>query len=165
MKTLLSLSLVATFLVGCTAQTVTSPTPSEPVTPPAASPSPTGNIQVEEFTLDEVGARGCGMYLWKADRKSKDRFVFFKGLNPDSMTMRINGQIVKFTRTAGTGDEFYGQQTSQTFRSEDGSTSVIVEVVRGAKQDVEVMAIDQGTIRVSKNGQEVTTPVVGNAGC
>ncbi|MGQ9872358.1 hypothetical protein [Leptodesmis sp.] len=118
-KILLSLSLVTTFLVSCTAQTVTSPTPSKPVTPqPAVSPSPTANIQVEEFTLDEVGARGCGMHLWKADRKSSDHFVFFKffkGLNPDSMTMRINGQVVKFTRTAGTGDEFYGQQTSQTF--------------------------------------------------
>ncbi|MGQ9872357.1 hypothetical protein [Leptodesmis sp.] len=41
----------------------------------------------------------------------------------------------------------------------------MVAVDRGAKKDPEVIPIDKGTIRILKNGQEVTIPVAGDAGC
>jgi hypothetical protein len=78
--------------------------------------------------------------------------------------MIINGEWVRLRRIAAQGNEFYGQQTSQTFESLSGTTQVEVEVKPGDRLGMEVLQV-QGTIRVQQPGQQVEIPVVGDAGC
>ena len=133
----------------------------------ALQPRPTVNaaaIEVGEFSLSQVGS-GCGMTLWKPERKPQDdRFVLVSPLD-GSMQMQINGQLIKFDRIQSSGQQFYGQQTSQSYRSVDGSITVNVEVTPGAKGESESVAIPTGTIHIRKNGQESAIAVQGDAGC
>jgi hypothetical protein len=185
MKRTILLSILALALVGCDAQTSSPPsatstaTPqatvsssvspeTNPTDPPDASDPLAGQTDVPtigEFTLDQLSDRGCGMTLWKPDRESRDRFIFFNSINPGSMEMMIDGQMVRFNRIAASGEEFYGQQTSQTFRSEDGTTTVKVDVDLGMLGEIESIAIDEAIVNVNKDGQDVTLTLLGDAGC
>jgi hypothetical protein len=130
---------------------------SRPTVSPAA-------IEVGEFSRSQVGS-GCGMTLWKPERTPQDdRFVLFSRLN-GTMQMQIDGQLIKFDRIQSSGQAFYGQQTSQSYRSADGSTIVNVEVTPGEKGEIESVALPTGTIHISKNGQEAAIGVRGDAGC
>jgi hypothetical protein len=138
-----------------------SPVPESPASPAASSPA-IGTYTVDE--LFEAGSGGCGMTLWSSDASPQAGFLFFNGVD-GNMLMRVDGDLVWFTRTAASGDEFYGQQTSQTFVSEDGSITVTVEVTLGEPGEIESVAIPAGTLQVEQNGQILTLPVVGDAGC
>ncbi|MBD2775863.1 hypothetical protein [Iningainema tapete] len=121
--------------------------------------------KVGEFQLNEISGSGCGMTLWRQNRAEKNKLVFFNGLEKNSMEMKINGKITKFSRIKASGKEFYGQRTLQTFSNQDGKIMVDVAVKLGAKGEIESVAIKEGTIRVKQNGQEVKVPVIGDAGC
>jgi hypothetical protein len=123
----------------------------------------TALLEVGEFRLEEVSGGGCGMTLSAIDTSDKNLFVLFNGLDKNSMTMKINGKVTKFKRVEASGEEFYGQLTSQTFRSADGIQVHVV--VKLGKQVDETIEIKVGTIRVEKNGQRVKLSVVGLAGC
>lgn len=176
LKKICALSLISVLAFGCDNQaTLPEPTPSEQAAEPtsAASQSPGSEVatptatgfEVNEFTLDQLSNSGCGMTLWNPDRASNDRFVFFNGVQPDTMEMMIDNEMIPFSRIDSSGEEFYGQQTSQTFRNEDGSITVDVEVDLGAPGEIESVEIDKGTIRVDNEGEQLVLPVVGDAGC
>lgn len=136
-----------------------SASPASPLSSDAAAP------KVDEFTLDEIQGRGCGMTLWNPDRTSRDRYLFFNGLDENSMEMKIEGEIVKFRRITATGPEFYGQQTNQSFVSEDGNIQVTAAVELGEPGEIESVAIKAGTLRISQAGETIELAVVGDAGC
>ncbi|MDZ7960673.1 MAG: hypothetical protein RMY34_22795 [Aulosira sp. DedQUE10] len=129
------------------------------------SASATALPKVGEFKFDQISGHGCGMTLWKPSSTNKNRYVLFNGLTKNSMEMMVNGKITKFNRVKASGTDFYGQQTFQTFRSQNGKITVDVAVKLGAKGEIETVAIKQGTVTVKQNGQKVTIPVVGDAGC
>jgi hypothetical protein len=125
----------------------------------------TNTIQIDTFTSDELfasNAGGCGMTLVQPGQEG---FVFFNGVEANSMRMKLNGQMQTFTRTAQSGDEFYGQAPSQEFASSDGGTRVSASVVQGAQVGPEVFTIDSGTIQVESGGEVVEMAVVGDVGC
>lgn len=138
------------------------PSPANTTSP--ASPSPNAAFTVDEFSFDEISGRGCGMTLWHSDRTRRDRYIFFNELN-EAMEMKINGEIVRFQRTEASGAEFYGQQTTQTFVSEDGSIQVTATVELGEPGEIESVAIQSGTLRVSREGEAIELAVMGDAGC
>lgn len=105
------------------------------------------------------------MTLWSPERSSGDRYLFFHGLNESPMEMKIDGKIVRFKRTEASGTEFYGQQTTQTFVSEDGMIQVTAEVVLGPPGEIESVAIPSGTLRISQTEQAIDLSVIGDAGC
>lgn len=151
-----------------------SPSAPPPPLPVESSAVPSGpsnvtNLAIDEFAFEEISGRGCGMSLWRPDRQTRDRYLFFNALNDElnenPMEMKLNGEIVRFRRTEASGTEFYGQTTSQTFVSEDGSTQVTAAVELGELGEIESVAIQSGTLRVSQSGQTIEIPVVGDAGC
>lgn len=170
---LLPLAL-SSMMVACGGSTPEVPeaSPSATAVPVApASPAPSA-IQLGGFTVDEIyeiGAAGCGMTLWTAEENSKppaDRsFTLVSGLEDDTTLMKINGETVRFQRTAASGDPFYGQFTSQTFVNEPQGTTVQVDVKLGEPGEIESVAIPSGTIQVEKNGETLEVPVMGDAGC
>lgn len=184
MKSFLS-SLLLLLLVGllsaCNAQPPqSSPTPTSSPSEPNNSSTPTvratpesAAIKVESISSDELGEQGgggCGMTLWdQAEGVRPTGLLFFNNLRQqerDEFTlMKIDGEFVRFKRTAATGQEFYGQQTSQTFVSEDGTVQLQVDVTLGQPGEIESVAIEQGTIQVWQNGQTLEIAVRGDAGC
>lgn len=164
--------------------TVATPVASASVAPPSsvattssavaegASPAQEQAIAIGDFgfaDIAQLGAAGCGMTLWRPEEAAKGggdrRFIFLNGLEPDSMLMKLNGDVVRFRRTAASGNEFYGQQTSQTFVSQDGKTTVQVNVTLGQKGEIESVAIQSGTLRAEQGSARVEVPVMGDAGC
>ncbi len=110
------------------------------------------------------------MSLWKPEAGSRPQgILFFNRLQQqenDHLTlMKINGQFVRFQRTAATGQAFYGQKTAQTFVSEDGTLQLQVNVTLGQPGEIDSIAIDQGKLQIHQNGQVLTLPVKGDAGC
>lgn len=153
------------------AQAPASPSASSSTANPSA-PSADASIKLGTFAFDEIyeiGAAGCGMTLWTSEENSKpagDRhFLLLSGLDEDSMLMKINGETVRFRRTAASGDSFYGQFTSQTFGNEEKGITVNVDVTPGQRGETESVAIPSGTIKVEQGGNTVEVPVVGDAGC
>ncbi len=158
-----------------TASPATTPTvvasPSPPSAVGASSPQ-TQAIAIGNFgfaDIEALGAAGCGMTLWlpeDATRRGGDRrFILLNGLEADSMVMKLNGEVVRFRRTAASGNEFYGQQTSQTFVSHDGNITAQVNVTLGQAGEIESVAIQGGTLRVAQGSASVEVPVLGDAGC
>ncbi len=152
-----------------TTPTVASPSPPSAV---GASPPQEQAIAIGDFgfeDIDKLGAAGCGMTLWHPEEAAKGggdrRFILLNGLEADSMLMRLNGDVVRFRRTAASGDDFYGQKTSQTFVSQDGTTTVRVNVALGKKGEIESVEIKDGTLRVEQESGAVELPVIGDAGC
>ncbi|WP_317036667.1 hypothetical protein [Nodosilinea sp. E11] len=130
------------------------------------------SLQVEGFTLDELfaqGSGGCGMTLWhQADGQQPTEFLFFNGL-PDAAghqgaLMKLDGEFVRLRRTAAAGEEFYGQQRSQTFASPDNALQVQVETTLGEPGEIESVAVE-GTLQLQHNGTTLDLPVQGDAGC
>ncbi|NJR65272.1 MAG: hypothetical protein HC772_08060 [Leptolyngbyaceae cyanobacterium CRU_2_3] len=72
---------------------------------------------------------------------------------------------MQFERIQSSGQSFYGQTTSQIFRSQDGTTTVQVRLSLGAVGEIESVAVKEGFIRVIKGDKEISIPVVGDAGC
>ncbi|GAB4234955.1 MAG: hypothetical protein Kow00121_62600 [Elainellaceae cyanobacterium] len=114
------------------------------------------------------------MTLWQQEAGLRpEGYLFFNRLpqseREQSAIAKINGEFVRFQRIAASGQEFYGQQTSQTFISENASgnraVQLQVNVTLGQPGEIESVAIDQGTIQVEQNGQTITVPVRGDAGC
>jgi hypothetical protein len=130
-----------------------------------ASPSQAPLLQVGELSLSQLSNRGCGMALRRKDQNRSDRFLLFNGLQSNAMSMLINGKMVQFDRIQSSGQAFYGQATSQIFRSQDGAITAQVNVSLGELGEIESVAVKEGLIRVIKGDQEVTIPVVGDAGC
>lgn len=138
----------------------TQPLPSSPINTSSSTATPT----INELKLEEISG-GCGMTLSKRDRAQDNSFVFFNGLDPDSMEMKINGEVMTFRRIDEAGEAFYGQYTSQTFANADGSMIVEVDVTLGEPGEIESVAIPEGTITVTQDGQSTTINVMGGAGC
>ncbi len=94
--------------------------------------------------------------------------MFFNGAdstgNGKAFMVFDNG-LTMLTRTAASGEEFYGQQTSQTFETEDGAIDVDVDVMLGEPGKIESVAISEGTVTVEAEGQTKELSVVGDAGC
>ena len=139
----------------------TQPLPNLPTSTSSATTTPT----INEFKLEEISGAGCGMTLYKRDRAQDNLFVLFNGLDPDSMEMKINGEFMTFQRIDEAGEPFYGQYPSQTFTNSDGSMSVEVDVTLGEPGEIESVAIPEGTITVTQDGQSTTINVMGGAGC
>ncbi len=154
------------------ATTFPAPSQTPPVGALEASPEQEQAIALGDFGFDDIdklGAAGCGMTLWRPEEAAKGggdrRFILLNGLEADSMLMKLNGEVVRFRRTAASGNEFYGQQTSQTFVSQDGNTTVQVNVTLGQAGEIESVAIQDGTLRVERGRASVEVPVLGDAGC
>jgi len=156
MKLQLTAALVSLMLVGCEFRVDVG---SNPETPTPPSPS------IGEFSLAENNLYGCGMALWKPDRADRERYVFFNGVEDGSTRMLIDGKLLEFSRVDGSGQDFYGQKTTQTFRSNDGTITVSATVTLGEQGEIESVAIADGTIQVERDGATVEVPVVGDAGC
>jgi hypothetical protein len=148
-----------------TAVSSDSPSPAAKITPEVAF-----NIQL--FTLDELfnqGGGGCGMTLWRQeDGLRPPGYLFYNRLAQragDEFTlMKINGEFMRFHRTAATGQEFYGQQTSQTFVNQEQTIQLQLDVALGQPGEIESFAVE-GTLQVQHHGQTLKIPVRGNAGC
>ncbi|MCY1077927.1 hypothetical protein [Archangium lansingense] len=122
--------------------------------------------EIGEFTSKQTQFSGCGMSLWKPERSNLEGlYVFHNGTKPGSMRMMISGRILEFERIKGSGREFYGQYTSQTFRSKDGKVTAQVDLELGERFELELLIINGGTIRVTENGRETQLRAVGSAGC
>ena len=133
--------------------------------PPTASSSPP---EVTPFTLDDLfeqGDGGCGMSLLQSGAAPGQGFLFFNGLGDKAALMKINGEWVRLQRTATSGEEFYGQATSQTFVSEDGLLTVETEVTLGAEGEIESVEFSDAVLRVTSEEQTVEIAVEGDAGC
>ncbi|MBE9159847.1 hypothetical protein IQ265_23870 [Nodosilinea sp. LEGE 06152] len=150
-----------------------SPTPESPATDTSVAPAPqTNTLEVNAFTLDELFAQdggGCGMTLWQQSEGSPpEGFLFFNGLaqppNSSFTLMKINGEFVRFRRTAAAGEEFYGQQTSQTFVSQNDDIQLQVDTTLGQPGEIESVAVE-GTLQLQQNGNTLAIPVQGDAGC
>ncbi|MGB3299977.1 MAG: hypothetical protein WBA76_17065 [Phormidesmis sp.] len=129
-------------------------------------------IEIGTYSLDELfsaGGGGCGMTLWEADTNFReDGGLFFSGGTDQGVgktLIVLDGEFVTLTRTAASGEEFYGQQTSQTFATEDGAVSIDVDVALGKPGEIESVNIPQGTLKIEAQGQTKEIPVVGDAGC
>lgn len=159
------------------AASVSAATPSSVAATPSAVATGASSTQEEAIAIgdfgfadiNQLGAAGCGMTLWKPEEAAKPggdrRFIFLNGLEPNSTLMKLNGEVVRFRRTAASGSEFYGQQTSQTFVSQDGQTTVQVNVTLGQEGEIESVTIQNGTLRVDQGSASVELPVRGDAGC
>ena len=152
-----------------------SSTPSTPGNPPPAiaSTSPESvAFKVERFTLDELdkqGGGGCGMTLWKqTDGPRPPGYLFYNRMaqkaGDEFALMKINGSFVRFRRTTATGQEFYGQRTSQTFVSQDKATLLQVDVKLGKPGEIESISTT-GTLQVQHRGESWKMPIRGDAGC
>lgn len=127
-------------------------------------------MEVNTFTFEQLfqaGEGGCGMVLWKPDAiPQQDGILFFHGLGKSFLgIMTLDSEIVGFNRTSASGQEFYGQQTSQTFVSEDGKVTLSVDVNLGKAGEIESINIPEGTITLKTQGKTKKIAVMGDAGC
>ncbi|MEO0409135.1 MAG: hypothetical protein AAF289_17465, partial [Cyanobacteria bacterium P01_A01_bin.135] len=91
-------------------------------------------------------------------------FIFFNGLD-ELAIIPIGGEMVRLERKTATGEEFYGQFTSQTFVAPDASVSATANVVLGEPGEIESVNIPSGTLIIQSNAEVTEIPVVGDAGC
>jgi len=166
-------------IAACNTSTVGAPGANPVETPvaqapasPAVTPSPSPSIELGTFGFDEIyeiGAAGCGMTLWTTEEAVKpagDRqFLLLSGMEENSTLMKIDGEIVRFQRTDSSGEAFYGQFASQTFRNEEEALTLQVDVTLGERGEIESVAIPEGTVRLEALSGTVEVPVVGDAGC
>lgn len=122
-------------------------------------------VTIDGYTTDElfaVDSGGCGMSLKPV---GNEQFVFFNGFETDSMWMKLDGTMTQFRKTSASGEEFYGQSTTQSFTSLDGAILVDVTVQRGAELGPEVIDVESGTLRLNNLNDVIEIPVEGDAGC
>lgn len=89
------------------------------------------------------------MTLWKQeDGHRPPGYLFYNRLTQragDEFTlMKVNGEFIRFRRTAATGQEFYGQRTSQTFVDQEQAIQlqVDVDVALGQSGEIESFALE-----------------------
>ncbi|MEB3291397.1 MAG: hypothetical protein VKI82_15880 [Leptolyngbya sp.] len=141
--------------------------------PADATPPGTDLPAVGTLTFDELDLAGCGLTLLAPGTDSRiEGFYLFSGLPNDtdpsgSMRMKLNNDVVNFVRTATSGEALMGGQfTSQTFVSQDGQTTVVVDITRLAPEaDQEVVPIEEATIRIEQGGESLTLTATGDTGC
>ncbi len=147
--------------------------PHPPSSPVLSDPNANPVLPVvDRFTLDELFAQdggGCGMTLWHRDDGLRSPgYLFFNGLAQPSADaialMKLNGEFIRFRRIAASGDEFYGQQTLQTFASPDNAINLQVDVTQGEPGEIESVSVE-GTLQLQQNGEMTKIPVLGDAGC
>lgn len=122
-------------------------------------------VTIDSYTSDElfaVDSGGCGMSLKPVGR---EQFIFFNGLDTDSMWMKLDGTMTQFRKAAASGEEFYGQSTTQSFTSLDGAIEVDVTVQLGTEVGYEVINVESGTLRLENAEDVIEIPVEGDAGC
>ncbi len=180
---------LACFLVLSVSSCSGSSQPETPLVTPASSastvenpsPSPSSDlaqntdnsdfpIEVGVFnSIDELfesGGGGCGMSLWRTEQSSQaNRTLFFHGMAESKALMIFDGKVNRLSRTAASGEEFYGQQTTQTFMTEDSAIVVKVTVELGTKGEIESISIPKGLLKIETQGQTASIPVAGDAGC
>ena len=149
---------------------------AEPINAPetASSTSPGTEvaalpISIDTFTMDELfeaGGGGCGMTLWQPETDPwDDGALFFHGLEEDMAFMMFDNTLTQLSRTAASGDDFYGQQTNQTFETGDGTITVQVDAALGNPGEIESVRIPDAMLTIETQGQTETIAVVGDAGC
>ncbi|MBD1875040.1 hypothetical protein H6F75_16255 [Nodosilinea sp. FACHB-131] len=169
LPSLLLALLLTPVVVACTPVGNRPQTPSSPVSDPTSNPT---LPVIDQFTLDELFAQdggGCGMTLWHRDDGLRATgYLFFNGLAQPSTDavalMKLDGEFIRFRRIAASGDEFYGQQTSQTFASPDNAIELQVDVTQGDPGEIESVSVE-GTLQLQQNGEMTEIPVLGDAGC
>ena len=115
--------------------------------------------------LIEANAGGCGMSLWRVgESPMSDGLLFFHGID-EAALMMFDGEFQTLDRTEASGEEFYGQQSEQTFETVDGQTTVRVSVTLGEPGEIESIGISDGTLAIETEGIATEIPVVGDAGC
>lgn len=173
MKRLPSLLLVLIMVPVGLACTPEGNQPQIPSSPVLSNPADNPTIPaIARFTLDELFAQdggGCGMTLWHRDDGLRSpEYLFFNGLAQPSADavalMKLNGEFIRFRRIAASGDEFYGQQTSQTFASPDDAIQLQINVALGEPGEIESVSV-AGTLQLQQNGEMTEIPVLGDAGC
>ncbi|MBD2234567.1 hypothetical protein [Phormidium tenue] len=173
MKQLPSLLLVLIMVPVGLACTPVADRPQPPSSSVLSDPADNPTLPaIDRFTLDELFAQdggGCGMTLWhREDGLRSPEYLFFNGLAQPSADavalMKLNGEFIRFRRTAASGNEFYGQQTSQTFTSPDDAIKLHVDVTQGEPGEIESVSVT-GTLQLQQNGETTEIPVLGDAGC
>ena len=141
-------------------------------TPDESSQSEPFPVAVGTYTSDELfaaGGGGCGMTLWEKGTNFRENGgLFFNGFSntgDGEAFVMLDSELVPLTRTAASGEAFYGQQTSQTFEAKDGAVDVDVDVTLGEPGEIESVAISEGTVTIEAEGQTKELSVVGDAGC
>ena len=123
---------------------------------------------VSTFTfnqLSEADEGGCGMSLWRAGESPRsDGILLFNGVEGMALMM-FDDEFEKLDRTDASGEEFYGQQSQQTFETADGATTVRINVTLGEPGEIESVEISDGTLAVEAQGITTEIPVEGDAGC
>ena len=125
-------------------------------------------IDVNTFNLDELfdsKGGGCGMTLQAKNEKRTQKFLFFNGISPNSMLMKINSKMTRFSLVEAVGNDFYGQKNFQTFVSEDKKIEVRVAVVQGESGEIESLGISTGVMLVKIGDSFRELVVIGDAGC
>ncbi|PZV14717.1 MAG: hypothetical protein DCF20_12085 [Pseudanabaena sp.] len=123
---------------------------------------------INTFTIDELFAAkggGCGMTLQAKATKGTQNFLFFNGISPNSMLMKINSKMTRFSLVEAVGNDFYGQKSFQTFVSEDKKIEVRVAVVQGKRGEIESLGISTGVMLVKTGDSFQELAVIGDAGC
>lgn len=152
-------------------------TPTEPAT--ALTPAPTLAAQTAlpelgQYTFDELLAAGeeggCGMVMLAPNTNPyQDGIYFFRGIGRGSQAapgyIEISDEIVALAQVSASGEEFYGQQTSQTFESENGAVTLQVDVTLGAAGEIESVDFAEGKLTLTSDGQSETYVAEGSAGC
>ena len=137
-------------------------TPTNVSNQPANAAKP----EINTFNLDELFAQeggGCGMTLY-ASANDWENFVFTRGIDSPAL-MKIDDQWVRLNLTDSKGEEFYGQNTSQTMVSEDGSLTVTTEVTLGELGEIESVAVSDAILQVTRAGATTELRTAGDAGC
>jgi len=125
------------------------------------------SVGIESFTLTELfaqGAGGCGMSLLQPGSDPGEGFLLIHGIGDEPALMKIEGEWVSLQRTASEGEEFYGQQTSQTFVNENLALIVETEVILGG-QESEAIVFSEALLRVQRGDRQFEIAVEGDAGC
>ena len=146
--------------------------PDEIETNETASPEADALV-FEKYRPDELAAideGGCGMTLLEPGTDYwQDGAYFFRGFSDDGSSapayVKLSGELVPFDLTSASGEAFYGQQTMQTFESEDGTMTLEASVTLGALGEIESVEIADGTLTLKSQGQRKTVSVAGDAGC
>lgn len=136
--------------------------------PPSTTSESGPVVEVNAYSTDELfdaGSGGCGMSLLASDTNfGTDNFIFFHEFEGPAL-MKLDDELTQLTRTAASGEEFYGQHTSQSFETEDGAIAVDVNVTIGEPGEIESVSIPEGTLTVTAEGQSEEIAVTGDAGC
>lgn len=120
-------------------------------------------LQIGEFTREQLRQSvSCGIYLEKLNRaETEDTWVFVQG--DETAEMMINGRMLVLNQTT-VDKRPVNQRISSTFLSQDKAVSARFDLQIGTSTSHENFNVS-GTLKVTRNGQEVNLPVKGAYGC